>query len=137
MYLANQSKTETISMINKIQSRYRGRLILLKRIESEEDFKINPPIKQTETIKNRLRFKDKVLQRKIDENLEPKDIRFTLQAIRMIPKENINLKYVLSLLKKWFQLYYTSKGRDSIATDLRYTICYLDRMLYRNKIKNL
>ncbi|MFA6364027.1 ATP-binding protein [Methanoregula sp.] len=134
MSLARLSKMNTVKTISELQSRSPSKQKLLKRIENEEDFKLNTPQKETEKSLNKLRFKEQILRKQIDDNLQPVDIRFALQAIRLVPKKNINLGYLLPLLKKWYQSYYTLKGKNSVAVDLRMAICYIDYTMFRDKI---
>jgi hypothetical protein len=133
--LAGYSRSQTISMMKQVVSKSQSKSKLLKRLESDESLGIVFPSVLTNAAKENKKYRGQILNKSIDENLEPKERRYLLQAIRTLGASEIDESYLLPLLKQWFDIYYEDL-KSNLADDLRRAICHIDIVMNRPSIND-
>ena len=102
---------------------------LLRRLVSDGALSISRPKKDNPNSKARAVIASQI---KAETYILPKDsvhLKLFLQALRTMPKSEINLAFINPLLKIIFQNYY-GKGGSDLADNFRRAICYVDRIYF-------
>lgn len=122
---ADLTVDETLQMINQVQSRSPSKERLIKRLGSEEDLALPIPVTQSTASKKKREYRQKVIDKTLNEELTPEDIMYALRAIRTLEPGSLDPKYLFPFLQHWFDDYFANRKVDVVG-DLRKTICYLD-----------
>jgi len=133
-YFINLAKLDiesTLDIIKNIQSRAPSRQKLIERIESNRKEALPIPTTNSETSNKIRNYRKDIINKLIDQSIEPPEIKYLLKSIRTLKKYEIEQSYIFPLLKKLFDSYYFDKNAN-LADDLRRTICHLDEELNRN-----
>lgn len=138
-YIVQSKKTleEVIYELEEVRTRSPAHTGLLDRLSTPRDYSIKIPKTGSIAAMQKSLCRQMILDKKvdldsIDENT--RDLRYLIQSIRSIGKGELDPNYVLNLLKRIFDLYFTQKNPDESA-GIRYSICHVDVILYRDKIR--
>lgn len=126
----NISKTKEI--ISSINSRFTSKRTLAKRLTSERNLSLRIDTRSRSAMR-RKEFRKKILEKNLDIKMAPDDIKYTIQAIRTLHKNEIDQDYIYPLIREWFDTYY-SDTNVSLTGEIRETLCYLDIIYYRNDV---
>ena len=76
-------------------------------------------------------------QNDIDQDIVAKDLEHCLKSMRSLSVNDVrqNSKYLRELLRLWFNRYYSS-GNQTLADNLRRTICWIDEALFKEDINS-
>ncbi len=124
MRLANLSQGEIIQFINETQSPPDKKKALINRLNSD-DKGLN--VGQTVCF-GRKKFKEMILSESVDSDIQNENIIDILIACRTLKRTEINEQYLYRLLKKWFDMYYSSNS-SKLRDNIRRTICYIDKKI--------
>jgi len=138
-YIVQSQKTlkEVIYRLEEVRTRSPTQSGLLERLSNSRDYSIKIPNNETRATKQKRLYYQMILDKKVDLNSIDENTRnlvYLIQSIRTIGKGELDSKYVLNLLKRIFDLYFTQKNPD-ISADIRRSICHVDVVLYRDQIK--
>jgi hypothetical protein len=139
-YIVQSKKTlqEVIYVLKEVKTRSPSHAGLLGRLSSSREYKINiPPNSASRAAKQKSLYRQTVLKRLVNLNsfaANPVDLKYLLQSMRAISKSELDSTYVLGLLKNIFDSYYTQRNPD-ISGDIRYTVCHVDVLMCRDKVK--
>jgi hypothetical protein len=136
MKLANLNKKQTLDLVNNVQSRLAAKAKLIERLETDDDLSLGIPSPNAKNARKKLDYRNQILQKTVVEDLDPEDLKYFLQSIRMIGPNEVDLEYLIPFLKKWFDKYYTGKEAQ-LADNLRRAICYIDKVQNIKVIKSL
>lgn len=131
IHLANISRVEAVSRLERLQSTNSSRKGLIKRLSGDDELYVPPP-KATSSESGRLRteFIDKLKRKKVKSAIPDEYVKYAVKAIRSLAPDEIQHDYCCKLLAAWFNMYYG--GADSqLSDEIRRSICYLDRAKYR------
>jgi hypothetical protein len=131
MKLFKIDKGNAIAEISGVVSRSQARIKLLERLKSGHFQALNMPSGDTESIKKKKKYRIQLIEGNIELSIENKELEYCLQAIRMLKPNEVETRsnYIRSLLKEWFNKYYSSSSQ-TIADNLRRSICWVDEALY-------
>ena len=107
---------------------------LLDRLSDSRDFSITIPAIGSRAAKQKAYYRQQLLNKTVDINLSHIELRYLVQSFRTLTKKELNKKYALELLKQLFETYYTQRTPD-LSGELRYSICHVDILLNKDKIK--
>lgn len=135
-YIAQTKLTvlQIIGILEEVKSRSPSQARLMERLSETKDFSESIRYTGSKAAKQKSFYKKLVQKKKVDIDLSLPELRYMIQSIRTLKKAELDKTYVLNLLKKLFENYYTFKTYD-IADDLRRTICHLDFVLYHDKVR--
>ncbi len=138
-YIVQSKKTleEVIYKLEEVRTRSYTHTGLLDRLSTPRDYSIKIPKTGSIAAKKKSFYRQMILDKKvdldsIDENT--RDLRYLIQSIRAIGKDELDSKYVLKLLTKVFELYFIQKSPD-VSSDIRYSICHVDVLLNKDQVK--
>lgn len=139
-FFITQSRLSRKQIIDKIQesksTKDNIKNKLKERLEkNEENFSKGNIKANTSAAYKKRNFRQKIIDKEkiILEGLDQKDLRYLLEAITHLKKEEIHSvkKGLLSLLQEFFEKYYaTSKTDSNLDSTFRHTICHIDYMTY-------
>jgi hypothetical protein len=138
-YIVQSQKTikEVIHTLEEVKTRSPARAGLLQRLSDSRDYSIKIPNSEMRAPKQKRLYRQIVLDKKVDLNSiaeNPRDLRYLIQSIRAIGKGELDSNYILNLLKQISDLYFIQKDPD-VSGDIRYSICHVDIVLYRDQIR--
>jgi len=137
IFQSNKTIEEVIYELEKVRTRSIAQSGLLDRLSTSRDYSIKIPNSGSPSAKQKALYREMILDGKVDLNSineNTRDLVYLIQSIRAIDQNELDSKYVLMLLKKVFDLYFTQKCPD-VSADIRYSICHVDVLLYRGKIR--
>jgi hypothetical protein len=79
-------------------------------------------------------LRERILAKRIDGDLDITQVKYALEAIRTLKRDEIDRNYVFPIVKEWFDLYYGDRSID-LSGHLRSTICYMDIIFYKDAIR--
>ncbi|MDT4761161.1 ATP-binding protein [Sphaerochaeta sp. PS] len=122
--------SNTIEMLEGVISRSATRGKLIERLKDSKTQQLTIPNSNTSLAIKKREYKNQILNKQINKNIEVNDIIYCLQAIRSLNKDEIisNSEYVRELLQIWFNKHYAS-AKDKLADNLRRAICWIDEGL--------
>ncbi len=118
----------------EVKSRSPAQSRLLARLSDSRDFSITIPATCYRAAKQKAYYRQQLLNKTVDINLSHIELRYLVQSFRALTKKELNKKYALELLKQLFETYYTQRAHD-LSNELRYSICHVDVLLNKDKIK--
>lgn len=135
---SNKTLNNIIFMLEEVKSRSPSHGKLIERLHSGKSYLL--PISNTtsESTRRKMECRSSLISKTLNlstilhEQQELK-IKYILQAIRMLTKEEIDNKYIRSLLYSIYETYFTRRTGD-ISTEIRMAICHLDVVLYKDEI---
>jgi hypothetical protein len=138
-YIVQSKKTlkEIIYKLEEVRTRSPAYAGLLERLNGSRDYSIKIPNSESRASEQKRLYRQMIIDKKVDldsisENA--KDLAYLIQSIRAIDKDELDSNYILKLLKRIFDLYFTQKNPD-VSGDIRYSICHVDVILYREQIR--
>jgi len=137
IYQANKSIDEIISILEEVKSRSPAQRRLIARLRNHKNLAITIPPTSSRAAKQKKHYSNAIKNKRINLNSLPNDfreLRYLIQAIRSLSKDDMSKAYVLKLLKTLYELHYTRKDHD-LSGDIRYSICHIDALYYLPKIK--
>jgi len=89
------------------------------------------PVSGTESARRKINFIEQIKKGSVNTNIKDKDIVYCLQAIRILTPDEVRsrYRYIRRLLKKWFNMHYSSSDQVA-AGHIRRSICWVDEALY-------
>lgn len=132
---ANKTLKGIMFIIEEVRSRSPAQGRLLDRLSESRDFSITIPATSSRAAKQKAYYRQQLLNKTVDINLSHIELRYLVQSFRTLTKQELNKKYALELLKQLFETYYTQKNHD-LSGELRCSICHVDILLNKDKIKD-
>jgi hypothetical protein len=135
-YFINQSGmsiSQIIEIVQETRSTFPNKKKIIKRLTSDANLSIRADTKGR-AAERRKPLRERILAKRIDRDLDITQVKYTLQAIRTLKRDEIDRNYVFPFVKEWFDLYYGDRSVD-LSGDLRSTICYMDIVFYKDAIR--
>jgi hypothetical protein len=138
-YIVQSKKTlnEIIYKLEEVQTRSPAYAGLLERLNSSREYSIKIPNSENRAPKQKKIYRQMIINKKVNLvsiSKNARDLAYLIQSIRAIGKDELDTDYILKLLKQIYDLYFVKKDPD-VAGDIRYSICHVDVVLYRDQIK--
>lgn len=135
-YIVQTNKTinEIIFIIEEVRCRSQSQSRLLDRLSASRDYVIQIPSSTSRAAKRKTFYRQAIIEQTANLNVEFQELRYLIQSIRSLTKEEFNKKYVLRILKEIYEQHYTNRIYD-LAFDIRFSICYVDFVLNKEKVK--
>jgi hypothetical protein len=127
MKLANLTRKRTLEILEGTQSTSKSRDKIIERLKSDDNLSVKDPNPKSKYAEKKILYKNQIIERNIAESLPPEELKCVLLAIRMLDPAEVDLTYLLPILKNWYNLYYTDK-KAKLADYLRRAICFLDKV---------
>jgi len=124
MKLAGLTKDRALEIIKNVPSRSQNMHKLIERIQSNRKLDLPAPVEYG-YISDIKRYRDQILKCSLDESINLAELKYVLRAIRTLKLSEVDLSYILPLLREWFDKYYANRIAN-LADDLRRTISHLD-----------
>jgi hypothetical protein len=129
MRQAGMKRDDVLELLKGVRSRGPAKDRLVARLKSGDKalpYPIPGPVSPS-AIK-RAGFRERLLAKDPLDGVPPADLRYAAQAVRSLTGGEIDPDFLLSLLKRWFDSYYTDREID-LAGDIRKAVCHVDKIL--------
>lgn len=126
--LAKCSTEKAIEELSKVITTNQGKKALIARLKSAKNFELPVGNAQTNSSQTRKRFSQEILQKNISVPSHTSELKYFLQSIRSVKKEDVNLSYLGPILGTIFNEKYENGG---IASEFRQCLCHLDAVLFK------
>jgi len=127
---ANIPKKEAIKLLNNLKSTMPSKKKLIERLKKEKNFRRGSLTARSKQAKMRMDFRRRMLEGTITkQDIDENNLKYFLEAITHLTSEELRSTRTLifTLMEYIFDTYYPNSRYTS---DIRYTLCYLDVMLY-------
>lgn len=130
---AQVSLSDVIARLEELKIRHPSRKKLIQRLKGNENL-IDTGLLTTGTFaaKAKMQYKLQIITKALPDDLVDKpdeDLRYFLQAITHVSKEEIDFDYLLPFLKQLFDKYY-SRADGNLVHWLRKALCYMDKLQF-------
>lgn len=132
-YYANMARITlpmTITLVKEVRNNSPSKRKLLERLEEGIDLKETVKDTGTPAAENKLRFREMILKGKTIRDISPRKVKYLLQSIRSLNKQEVIEEYILALLNEIYHEFYSNEDKG-IGDQFRRTICYVDELIYK------
>ena|GEM_PF-201022 len=131
--MAQISIEDVITRLEELKIRQPSRKKLISRLKEDNNL-LDTGLLTTGTLaaKAKMQYKLQIITKALPENLvdESNDnLKYFLQAITHVSKDEIDFNYLLPLLKQLFDKYY-SRADGTLVHWLRKALCYMDKLQF-------
>ncbi|HDZ62880.1 MAG TPA: ATP-binding protein [Nitrospirae bacterium] len=136
IHLSGIPLAKVIYELEEIRTRSPSQNRLIKRLNSPKDYTLRIPNAETRAAERKRDFRKRVLKRHIKPSTLPQDpveARYLIQSIQTLKQQELNVGYVMNLLKAFYQSYFTDRN-NNLAGNIRAAICHIDTILYLDRI---
>lgn len=136
IYLSGIPLAKVIYELEEIRTRSPSQNRLIERLNSPKDYSLRIPNVETRAVEKKSYFRKQVLKRHIKPSNLPQDpieARYLIQSVQTLKQQELNVGYVMNLLKASYESYFTDRV-NNLAGTIRAAICHIDTILYLDKI---
>lgn len=133
--LANKSNNDAIKLIDEVPINSMAKDLLKRRICNREVKFSRLPNNSSAVTKNKKAYIQAIFEHNLIIPSTVIELKYCLIAIRaMEPAQILQHKdYILNILYEIYSTYFNSQPFSSIKSDFRYTLCWIDEVLYMDR----
>lgn len=134
---SDDSFEKTLGILEEVETRNPVQGKLLEKLCGDRSYSLTIPNSRSSAALRKSFYREQLSDESLNASSLPtdlNDIKYAIQAMQTFTEEETNLTYLLELLKYVYANYYMNKAPD-ISGVIRYAICHLDVIFFRDKAR--